>query len=89
METYYTLNDKLEEISHKYNKPFKEVCTKFGEMSGDIDSLEKYINGEKVVIWSEFEDMALLHMDDKEVYDYLLQTKGENEIKKRKSYLEM
>ena len=89
METYYTLNDKLEEISQKYNKPFKEICMKFGEVSGDVEALEKYLNGEEVVVWTEFEDMALAHTHDSSVYEYLLETKGIDEIKKRKSYLEI
>eukprot|EP00826_Nyctotherus_ovalis_P058998 TRINITY_DN8166_c0_g4_i1.p1 TRINITY_DN8166_c0_g4~~TRINITY_DN8166_c0_g4_i1.p1 ORF type:complete len:198 (-),score=75.70 TRINITY_DN8166_c0_g4_i1:106-699(-) len=89
METYYALNDKLEEISQKHGMAFKDVCTKFGEVSGDVEALERHLNGEEVVVWTEFEDMALAHTDDPDVYEHLLETKGAEEIKKRKSYLEI
>lgn len=86
-ENYKQLHVKLKAIESKYKKPADEIADVYVKVSGDINSLERYFQGETVVTWQYLEDLALTKPEDSMEYKCLVDTKGKSEIEKRKNFL--
>ena len=93
------LNEKsteliLQEIKYRltllkghYKKSTEEISKMYYEVSGDIDLVEKVCQGLEVAKWNELEDMALRAGQSSKEYQFLMASKGKDEIKKRKKFL--
>lgn len=86
-EAYKLLHEKLKAIEEKYRKPAEEIADVFVKVSGDFTSLERYFQGENVVLWTYLEDLALTKPEDSMEYKCLMESKGRHEIEKRKNFL--
>mmetsp|Transcript_30006 Transcript_30006/g.26578 ORF Transcript_30006/g.26578 Transcript_30006/m.26578 type:complete len:247 (+) Transcript_30006:97-837(+) len=86
-DEYKKLHEKLRIIESKYKKPADEIADIFVKVSGDLDNLERYFQGDHVVLWSYLEDLALTKSEDSMEYKCLLESKGKGEIEKRKKFL--
>jgi hypothetical protein len=77
----------LNEIELKYNKTPSEIADVYVKVSGDLANVIKYFEGEQVPTWSYLEDLALTRPEDAMEYKCLLETKGKDEIEKRRDFL--
>lgn len=84
---YRNLHLDLKEIENKYNKPAEEIADVFVKVSGDLTCLIKHFEGEEVPLWTYLEDLALTKPEDSMEYRCLLDTKGREELDKRKQFL--
>ena len=84
---YKKLHEEFQEIEQKYNRSSAEIADIFVKVSGDIVNLKRYLEGEDVPIWSYLEDLALTKPEDSMEYRCLLESKGKDEIDKRKKFL--
>ena len=57
------------------------------KVSGDADALKALLEGKRVVEWTYLEDNALALSESSVEYRSLMQTKGKEEIEKRKRFL--
>jgi hypothetical protein len=78
---------RLTLLKDKYKKSNEEMSKMYYEVSGDLDLVEKLCQGLEVPKWNELEDMALRSNQASKEYQFLLTTKGKDEIKKRKKFL--
>lgn len=78
----------LKELSEKYAKSLDKVHELFVQLSGNLENVEKKLKGEDVVTWNSLEDFALMHPEDAKMYDYLIRTKGEQQMQARKVFLD-
>ena len=86
-EAYKLLHERLKAIENKYSKPAEEIADMFVKVSGDFNSLERYFEGEHVVLWTYLEDLALTKPEDSMEFKCLMESKGKHEIEKRKNFL--
>ena len=86
-EDYRKLHEDLKVIENKYKKSADEIAEIFVKVSGDIQNLERYFQGENVLLWTYLEDLALTKSEDSMEYKCLLESKGKVEIEKRKNFL--
>ena len=70
----------------KYNKPPSEIADIFVKVSGDVNSVRRYFEGENVVIWTYLEDLALTRPEGSLEYKCLEDSKGKEEMKKEKHF---
>jgi hypothetical protein len=56
-------------------------------MSGDLNEIERYFEGEDVVLWSYLEDLAMSKPEDSMEFKCLLDCKGKDQIDKRRRFL--
>jgi hypothetical protein len=56
-------------------------------VSGKVEMLKDYYNGNKVIEWTYLEDMALKKAKSSAEYGCLVKSKGEEEIEVRKQFL--
>ncbi len=64
-----------------------DLAETFMKVSGDMQALKNHLKGIRVVEWSYLEDLALSMHETSSEYRSLLQTKGKEEIDKRKRFL--
>jgi len=88
-KSFLEMNKKLEELSEKYTTDFSELIKLLAQVSGDYNDLEKYLQGEQIPLWTEFEDTVLQHPENVSMYKQLEIIKGKDLIKKRKEYLQL
>lgn len=88
-EDSYTrnLHDQLKKIEVKYGKSAEEIADIFVKVNGDFSSIIRYFEGEDVMVWNYLEDLALTKPEDSMEYKCLLDSKGKEEIEKRKMFL--
>lgn len=60
----------------------------FVRVSGRLNKMRDYFENRPVVEWNFLEDMALTKPDDSPEFQVLLQTKGYEEIKIRRDFLQ-
>lgn len=87
LEEERKLHEKLKAIESKYKKSADEIADIYVKVSGDIDNLERFFQGEHVVVWSYLEDLALTKSEDSMEYKCLIESKGRIEIEKRRKFL--
>ena len=75
-------------MSDKYEgKSIYEIVDIFIKVSGDLESVRDYLEGKRVIEWTYLEDIALATPEGSTEYRCLVQTKGKDEIEKRKRFL--
>jgi hypothetical protein len=83
--------NEIYSISKLYDIGIKVVKLLYDKFTNDIDLVLKSLHncGQLTFksIWTELEDMILLNNNKSDLYDYLLEIKGEEEITKRKQFL--
>lgn len=63
----HTLNitmKQLKGIEDHFKLSKEEICDIYTKVSGDTSAVRKHLEGKKVVIWNELEDMALVEPDN-------------------------
>jgi len=76
-------------LGEKYKKDVDEVHKMFFEVNCDRNALIKRLEGEQVTQWTVLEDLALQDKPENQSYLYVAREKGENEVEKRKRFLEI
>jgi len=74
-------------IEKKYKKSPSEIADVFVKVSGDIGNLQRFFEGEIVPMWTYLEDLALTRPEGSMEYKCLVDSKGKEEIEKRKNFL--
>ena len=85
---YSQLYATFKEMERKYKKSCLEISEAFMKVSGDIKSLRDYLDGKIVTEWNHLEDLALTKPEDSREYQHLLESKGKEEVAKRKRFLQ-
>eukprot|EP01022_Parablepharisma_sp_SALTPOND_P004593 TRINITY_DN1205_c0_g1_i2.p5 TRINITY_DN1205_c0_g1~~TRINITY_DN1205_c0_g1_i2.p5 ORF type:complete len:254 (+),score=44.73 TRINITY_DN1205_c0_g1_i2:2701-3462(+) len=79
--------DTLIELRRKYGKSVEEIKELYSRVSEDLETLKLLLEGKKVQIWTDLEDLALQASAESAEYKSLVKVKGEAEVKKRKKFL--
>ena len=77
----------LSEIEQKHNTTPGDIADIFVKVSGDLDNLARHFEGHTVPMWTYLEDLALTRPQDSMEYHCLVESKGKEEIEKRKNFL--
>lgn len=86
--TFEKLTAALEEISEKFSLDIEKVRDHFQRCCCDFGALEDYLKtGQSERYWDPLQDLALRQDEDSLEYNYLLGLKGEEEIERRKNFL--
>ena len=83
----FNLIEELNKLAKAYKRSLPAIHEEFQQVNGNIKELENKLKGEKVVEWNPLEDYALNHPEDKKMYEHLIKMKGEEQIEKRRNYL--
>ena len=59
----------------------------FVRVCGDLAVVERALKGEKVEEWTYLEDLALSKPQDSSEFQWLLRSKGADQIEKRRKFL--
>eukprot|EP00826_Nyctotherus_ovalis_P047043 TRINITY_DN5364_c0_g11_i1.p1 TRINITY_DN5364_c0_g11~~TRINITY_DN5364_c0_g11_i1.p1 ORF type:complete len:248 (+),score=70.61 TRINITY_DN5364_c0_g11_i1:262-1005(+) len=78
---------KLGQLTHSSALSMPQILRLLHQVSGNLATLECYIKGEKVDLWTELEDIALKEGEKSGMYKYVLGYKGEAAVESRKNYL--
>ncbi len=81
------LNEYLEQKSEEYNVPMDKVQKLFISVSCSKRKLEEMLKGIGFSKWTALEDLALKKGDASDEYAYLVQSKSDDEIRRRKKFL--
>jgi len=76
-------------LSKVYKRSSDELFKLYHQVNCSQRSLEAYLRGEKIALWTEYEDWVLCNPEEKEAYEKLKQSKTPKEISDRKSYLQI
>ena len=83
------LASDLLDLAEKYKRDVDDVHRMFFEVSCDRDKLVKLLEGKQSVQkWEQIEDLAVKDCQDSMAYKYVMQKRGENEVAKRRRFLE-
>ncbi|CDW88076.1 UNKNOWN [Stylonychia lemnae] len=83
------LAQDLMEIADNYKRDIDEVHKIFFEVSCDREKLKKVLDGQKIPgRWQILEDLALKDTKTLSSYQYVTNSKGEDEVLKRQKFLE-
>eukprot|EP00347_Sterkiella_histriomuscorum_P007498 403348691 len=90
-EMYFALlAQDLMSLAEKYKRDIDEVHKIFFEVSCQRDQLVKILEGHKVNSkWGILEDLGLKDEPNQSSYQHVMKEKGQNEIDKRKQFLQM
>ena len=73
----------------KYGKTPEEIADIFCKVSGRIAKMREYLENKPGVIeWNYLEDLALTRPEDSPEFKILIQTKGIDEIRVRREFLQ-
>ncbi len=77
------------DLAEKYKRDVDDVHRLFFEVSCDREKLVKLLEGKQnVQKWEQIEDLAVKDGQDSMAYKYVMQKRGENEVTKRRRFLE-
>ena len=88
LEQYLDLDTKFDYFKERYKMEFSKLYDLLKSVNGDFNELERCLDGEKVIHWTEFED-TILTINNGESYKDLIEKKGQIEVEKRKRFLEL
>lgn len=74
-------------MKKKYNKTTEFISELFVRVCGDLILVEQALMGKDVPQWTYLEDLALTKPIDTQEYQWLLKSKGQKEILKRRKFL--
>lgn len=89
LNLFREINAELDALGKEYGYSMEEIHTFWMEAWCDIDELKKVLKGDKKRQWTTFEDFALQSEPGSQEYEYIKKFKDENEIKKRRKFLEI
>lgn len=81
------LHQKLREIEVKYKRRPDEIADIFVKVSGDLENVKRVFEGQIVPMWTYLEDLALARPESSMEFKCLVESKGKEEIEKRRSFL--
>lgn len=84
--SFRRLAQELEQIAKEYGKEFDEVNNIFMEVNGSKQQLRKVLEGQSYTRWDELSDMCLQSRVPSQI-DYLIKTRGKEEVEKRCKFL--
>ena len=84
---FQSLHDSLQALKERYNKTTEQISELFVRVCGDLTCVEAALKGEKVDEWSYLEDLALSKPTDSSEFQWLLKSKGMEQIEKRRKFL--
>lgn len=83
------INTQLKKFEKEFGKSTVEIAEIFCKVSGRLNKMRDYLeNKPHVVEWNYLEDLALTKPEDSAEFQLLLQTKGLEEIKIRREFLQ-
>ena len=88
-EFFKMLSKELHYLARKYEKTMDDIHMLFMEVSCDLEELKKALSGESSNRWEFLEDLAIQNKNSQPELDHLTKTKGEQQINKRKKFLEL
>ena len=74
-------------IAEKYKKPVDDIHRIFFEVGCDTAQLIESLQGCDELRWTALEDIALHEGPESETYQYLVDTRGVEEVEKRLEFL--
>jgi hypothetical protein len=74
-------------LKDAYGKTTEQVSELFVRVCGDLVMVEKALKGEKVDEWTYLEDLALSKRQDTSEFQWLVKSKGMDQIEKRRRFL--
>eukprot|EP01022_Parablepharisma_sp_SALTPOND_P020508 TRINITY_DN3750_c0_g1_i1.p1 TRINITY_DN3750_c0_g1~~TRINITY_DN3750_c0_g1_i1.p1 ORF type:complete len:320 (+),score=59.95 TRINITY_DN3750_c0_g1_i1:944-1903(+) len=83
------INTLLMDLCRVYKYEMEDLTKIFHQLSCSRTNLKRYLKGEKVSLWTEYEDYVLAHPEKKSMYDQLISTRTPEDIERRKKYLEI
>ncbi len=87
--SFRELGGILDDLIVRYGIDWDDMYKLLAQLSGDVGDLEKYLRGEKVSLWTEFEDTVLRHPENASMYRQLERIKGREAMQKRRMHLEI
>ena len=84
---FQSLHESLKKLKKKYNKTTEYISELFVRVCGDLNLVEQVLQGKNVPQWTYLEDLALTKPIDTQEYQWLLKSKGQKEIHKRRKFL--
>lgn len=77
------------DLAEKYKRDVDDVHRLFFEVSCDRERLVRLLEGKQnVQKWEQIEDLAVKDGQESMAYKYVMQKRGENEVAKRRQFLE-
>lgn len=84
-----SLDAQLKKLEKDYGRTREEIAEIFCKVSGRIEKMKDFLdNKPSVVEWTYLEDLALTKPEESPEFQVLLQTKGFEEIKIRREFLQ-
>ena len=86
-KVFEDLHTRLEQLKQQYTKSTEFISELFVRVCGDLSLVEQALQGKEVPQWTYLEDLALTKPMDTQEYQWLLSTKGQKQILKRRKFL--
>lgn len=83
------LSRDLRDLAKEYGKEMDEMHMLFMEVSCDLGELRNLLKGEKAPKWSMLEDLAIQSEPESVEYKHICDSKGGNQVSKRRKFLEL
>ena len=81
---------KMMNLSSKYGRKLEDLHDMFYTVSCDWDRLEKVLqDSAEQLQWTVLEDLAVRDERDSEAYRHVVESKGQEEVEKRRFFLEI
>jgi hypothetical protein len=75
-------------MSNQYGLEMEDLMVKFESVSCSKSHLKKLLEKESFIIWSTIDDLGLNNVDSPE-YEHLLKMKGQEEVDRRRTFLQL
>ena len=84
-----SLREQLHDFEIKYGRTTEEIADIFCKVSGRVAKMREYLEEKPgVIVWNYLEDLALTRPEDSPEFLILVQTKGIEEIRVRREFLQ-
>lgn len=80
----------MKQLEREFGKNTQELADLYSRVSGRFDIMREYLEGKpSVAEWNYLEDLALTKPEDSPEFQVLLSTKGMEEIRSRRQFLQV
>jgi hypothetical protein len=84
------LDKNMKQLEREFGKNTQELADLYSRVSGRFDIMREYLEGKpSVAEWNYLEDLALTKPEDSPEFQVLLSTKGMEEIRSRRQFLQV
>ena len=84
------LDKNMKQLEREFGKKTQELADLYSRVSGRFDIMREYLEGKpSVAEWNYLEDLALTKPEDSPEFQVLLSTKGMEEIRSRRQFLQV